>query len=60
MPTAGDSPEGIAQWLTTRVASYIAVEPDHIDRDLPLVDYGLDSVYAVNLCGEIEDASGCT
>jgi acyl carrier protein len=48
----------IAEWLTERVAGYLAVEPDRIDRTRPLAEYGLDSVYALTLCGEIEDELG--
>jgi acyl carrier protein len=48
----------IAEWLTGRIASALAVEPDRIDRDRPLAEYGLDSMYALNLCGEIEECLG--
>ncbi len=54
MPTL-DSTAAIARWLTTRVASYLDTEPGAVDPDLPLAEYGLDSVYALSLCGEIED-----
>jgi acyl carrier protein len=54
MPTL-DTTIDIASWLAERVASYLDTEPDGIDRDLPLAEYGLDSVYALTLCGEIED-----
>jgi len=57
MPMA-HHPQDIAEWLTGRVASALAVEPDRIDPERPLADYGLDSVYALSLCGEIEDCLG--
>jgi acyl carrier protein len=45
----------IQTWLTDRVACYVEREPDDIDVDAPLASYGLDSVYAFALCGDIED-----
>ncbi|WP_156755320.1 acyl carrier protein [Actinokineospora pegani] len=51
-------PTDIADWLTERVASYLDTDADSIDRDLPLAEYGLDSVYALSLCGDIEDTLG--
>jgi acyl carrier protein len=59
MPTL-DSITDIAQWLTSRVASYLDTEPSEVDPDLPLAEYGLDSVYALSLCGEIEDELNIT
>lgn len=47
-----------ARWLIQKVASYLAMEPDRIDVDRPLAEYGLNSVYALTLCGEIEDHFG--
>ncbi|WP_340684127.1 acyl carrier protein [Amycolatopsis coloradensis] len=48
----------IARWLIQKVASYLAMEPDRIDITRPLAEYGLTSVYALTLCGEIEDHFG--
>jgi acyl carrier protein len=48
----------IAEWLTGQVAAALAVAPDRIDRHRPLAEYGLDSVYALTLCGEIEECLG--
>lgn len=53
-----DGSADIAEWLTRRAATYLAIEPDRIDRARPLAEYGLDSVYALTLCGEIEDQLG--
>ncbi|SDD96615.1 acyl carrier protein [Actinokineospora iranica] len=64
MPTPGTStdaatiapiPADLAEWLAGRVAAYLDTTADAIDRDLPLAEYGLDSVYALSLCGDIED-----
>ena len=46
----------IRAWLTSRVAHYLQLTEADIDVDVPLNRYGLDSIYAVALCGEIEDA----
>ena len=42
-------------WLTERVAYYVECDPGDIDADTPVASYGLDSVYAFALCGDIED-----
>lgn len=44
--------------LREKVAEYAEREPSSFDRDTPLVDLGLDSVYALVLCGDLEDAYG--
>ncbi|WP_446226119.1 acyl carrier protein [Nocardia sp. IBHARD005] len=48
----------IADWLANKVAGYLDTTPDAIDYDRSLAEYGLDSVYAITLCGEIEDTLG--
>lgn len=62
MPMADNTLErgeqDIARWLTERAANYLSVEPAEIDRARPLAEYGLDSVYALTLCGDIEDCLG--
>jgi acyl carrier protein len=45
-------------WLVQRVASYARRPPETIAIDVPLADYGLDSVYALTLVGDIEDYLG--
>ncbi|KAB1140655.1 polyketide synthase [Streptomyces luteolifulvus] len=42
-------------WLTERVAFHLHRTPDEIDPDTPLADYGIDSVAAISICGEIEE-----
>jgi acyl carrier protein len=51
-------PTDITDWLAGRVATYLDTSADQIDADLPLAEYGLDSVYALGLCGDIEDTLG--
>ncbi|SMB77770.1 acyl carrier protein [Deinococcus hopiensis] len=48
----------LSTWLTEKVAEYVQREPGEIDASTPLSNYGLDSVYSVNLCGELEDKLG--
>jgi acyl carrier protein len=54
--TAADtSVEGIRSWLRERVSFYLERPVDQVDPDVPFVEMGLDSVYALTLCGDIED-----
>jgi acyl carrier protein len=50
--------ERLATWLTGRVADYLRMALEDIDRSVPLPEYGLDSLHAVAVCGEIEDEFG--
>jgi acyl carrier protein len=45
----------IEGWLISRIADYTERAPHQVDPRIPLAELGLDSVSAVNLCGEIED-----
>jgi acyl carrier protein len=45
----------IEDWLVERVADYTERAARDVDPVVPLAELGLDSVSAVNLCGEIED-----
>ncbi|AVH55794.1 MULTISPECIES: acyl carrier protein [Streptomyces] len=42
-------------WLTQVVADYLGNPPDALDPAKPLAEAGLDSVYALSICGEIEE-----
>ncbi|MFE6871587.1 acyl carrier protein [Kitasatospora sp. NPDC057692] len=60
-PTAPDSdtsPQAIRGWLVDRVAYYLDVTPAEVDADAELAELGLDSVYALTLCGDVEDRFG--
>ncbi|MEB3963720.1 acyl carrier protein [Streptomyces kunmingensis] len=50
--------ETIRTWLTERVAYFLDTEPAEIAADDLLVEIGLDSVYALTLCGDVEDEFG--
>jgi acyl carrier protein len=52
------TPEGIRSWLMDRVAYYLELPAEQIDPEASVAEYGLDSVYAFALCGDIEDALG--
>lgn len=48
----------ITNWLKNQVAEYVQLDSSEIDSHTPLVDYGIDSVHSVNLCGALEDELG--
>ncbi|MFF7591553.1 acyl carrier protein [Kitasatospora purpeofusca] len=54
----GQSPEAVRAWLVSRIAHFLKVPAEEIEPDVPLADYGLESVYAFALAGEIEDTLG--
>jgi acyl carrier protein len=47
--------ETIREWLLSQVAFYLQRPVSELAGDVKLVEYGLDSVYALTLCGDIED-----
>jgi acyl carrier protein len=53
-PTTDD----LRAWLTDRVAFYLEVPASTVSPDVKLVEYGLESVYALALCGDVEDEFG--
>ncbi|MFD3551600.1 acyl carrier protein [Streptomyces goshikiensis] len=53
--TAPVTAEDIRDWLVNRVAFYLEVPADSIPPDAKFVEMGLDSVYAMTMCGDIED-----
>ena len=53
------SREAIQEWLIAKVAEELAMDPAAIDVYEPLASYGMDSVTAVGLSGELEDWLGC-
>ena len=58
-PAAGRTDRAeIAGWLTERVAAFLERPETEIDPDVELVELGLDSVYALTLCGDIEEQFG--
>ncbi|HLO30244.1 MAG TPA: amino acid adenylation domain-containing protein [Anaerolineales bacterium] len=47
--------ESIQSWLVARIASLLEIEPLSIDPRQPFTYYGLGSVQAVSLTGDLED-----
>ncbi len=45
----------LREWLTARVAFLLGRPAAEIDPETSLTHYSFDSVYAITLCGEIED-----
>ncbi|MFB8144350.1 acyl carrier protein [Streptomyces parvus] len=52
--------ESLRAWLTEHIADYVNLPVEAIDPTVPLVDYGLDSVSALNVSANIEDHLGIT
>jgi acyl carrier protein len=45
-------------WLIERLATHLKREPSAIDPEIPLADYGLDSLYALAVVDDIENYLG--
>ncbi len=45
----------IENWVAGRVAYYLERPSEQVDADKPLAAQGFDSVFALALCGDIED-----
>lgn len=50
----------IEAWLTDHVAELLKVQPGKVDANRSFADYGLDSLAAVILSGDLEEWLGCT
>lgn len=48
----------IETWMTQWLVARAGVDPADVDLEKPFADYGLDSMTAVEMSGEIEDWSG--
>lgn len=56
--TAGLTEEAIVGWLVEQTAQYLQVPPDTVRPSVPLMEYGLDSIFTFALCADIEDHFG--
>jgi acyl carrier protein len=56
--TTARTPEDVREWLTERIAYFLGTAPQDIAPDAHLVEIGLDSVYALTLCGDVEEQFG--
>ncbi|MEU2081780.1 acyl carrier protein [Streptomyces albus] len=54
-PGAGWGPGAFADWLTARLAAFLQRPAGSIDPRTPFAEYGLDSVAALSLYGDIEE-----
>ncbi|MBB2740608.1 UNVERIFIED_ORG: acyl carrier protein [Microbispora rosea subsp. rosea] len=48
----------LRRWLIERVAVYLRRPPAEIDPTVKLRTYGLDSIHALSLCVDVEEAVG--
>ncbi len=53
--TATSPVEAIQVWLVQQLADVLSLDPATIDVTQPLTRYGLDSIDAVTLVGDLED-----
>ncbi|VEP13515.1 7-keto-8-aminopelargonate synthetase-like enzyme [Hyella patelloides LEGE 07179] len=51
--------EAIEGWLIDKIADSLEIKPHEIDVQKDFADYGLDSVEAINISGELENYLGC-
>ncbi|HWO43960.1 MAG TPA: acyl carrier protein [Candidatus Eisenbacteria bacterium] len=59
MGTPAGAPEDIQAWIIARLAEELKVPPGDIDVRLPFTQFGLDSIVAFMLTGELADRLGC-
>jgi 8-amino-7-oxononanoate synthase len=57
-PPRADSAEYISSWLIERIASLLERPPQEVDVNMPLQRYGIDSVEAVVISGDLEELLG--
>ncbi|MEU5881413.1 acyl carrier protein [Spirillospora sp. NPDC047279] len=50
--------DDIRRWLVERVADYLDRDAAEVDADAKFADLGLDSVYSMILCGDVEERYG--
>ncbi|MEV7541031.1 acyl carrier protein [Streptomyces sp. NPDC089915] len=58
VPTSRATAVGAAaphEWLAARLSLYLRRTPESIDPTVPLAEYGMDSVAALSLCGDLEE-----
>ncbi|QIS05610.1 hypothetical protein F5X71_27810 [Nocardia brasiliensis] len=54
----GSDPADLREWLRARIAYYLDQPAESVDPAADLTDYGLDSVYAASVVGELESRLG--
>lgn len=58
MQTTRPTYDTLVDWLAGRIAVYLNSDPAAIETDVAFGDYGLDSVFALNLCTDLEQEFG--
>ena len=48
-------PVDVGEWVLDRLRVYDQVPPEDLQLTAPLTELGLDSIYVMTLCGDIED-----
>ena len=56
--TTDSSTRTTTEWLVDRIRFYDQVDASTVTADAPLAELGLDSIYVMTLCGDIEDSFG--
>jgi acyl carrier protein len=57
-PAQSPSVEQIQAWLISNISAVVEVDPQTIDIQKPLEYYGMDSMQAMHLSGDLEDWLG--
>ena len=52
------SADGLRQWVVEQVAEQARLPHTEVLPDVPLAEYGLDSLYTVTLAADLEDGLG--
>jgi acyl carrier protein len=52
------SQEELTAWLKARLAESVELSVDEIQLDVPFANYGVDSVHAFSIIGQLEDHFG--
>ncbi|MCR2763287.1 acyl carrier protein [Microbacterium sp. zg.B48] len=53
--TAQAPQSDVAAWLIDRIRFYDQVDAAEVTLEAPVAELGLDSIYVMTLCGDIED-----
>lgn len=56
--STGEPLDELRTWLIETVADYLEADATAVSATASLAEFGLDSVHALALCGEIEDRLG--
>ncbi|MDG4820786.1 acyl carrier protein [Asanoa sp. WMMD1127] len=54
-----ESYDEMLEWLTERVTFYLDRD-EPVDPDVPLAEFGVDSIYTASIVGEVEERYGLT